>query len=107
MKIRSGFVSNSSSSSFLIWGVCLREDNELSEKIWDNVKAISSLGIDYHMPAYSGIFLGACPSSMKDEQTLAEWKKDVENHVNQVLDILEEHPDKIKFSWHEYAWRDG
>lgn len=69
MKVRQGFVSNSSSSSFCILGFTakdgeeigynkselLRDENAISE--WDDTR-----------------YIGAWPESMKDDETLLQFK---------------------------------
>jgi len=80
MKIRSGFVSNSSSSSFCILGVDLTGLDEPKE--WKNPKVAQHItGIaDY----YELELIGANPSKMLDDETLREFKQRVLDDINQL-----------------------
>ena len=82
MKIRNGFVSNSSSSSFCIMGVVLPED--FDDESWDELdnkcyqrreegKIVKSQwGIDEY---YECKLVGASPEDMKDDETLIQFKE--------------------------------
>lgn len=81
MKIRSGFVSNSSSSSFCILGVVTGEkvSDEVYQAIddasWGSNKVETCVrcvrGIDSY---YEQNLVGAEPDEMKDDETLAQFK---------------------------------
>jgi len=104
MKIRAGFVSNSSSSSFLIWGipvseddllVPLEEDQELSE--WLESQKIPYWGNDY------STWVGGDPSEMPDDVTMGAWKAQVKENLSKtfkpkVLDSIQ---------WIQEAWFEG
>lgn len=72
MKIRQGFVSNSSSSSFCILGVSVAED--VYEKVcgtFESTKLDSESAInDYDDSKYIGLY----PSRMKEDETLSQFK---------------------------------
>lgn len=72
MKIRLGFVSNSSSSSFCIWGVYLDRDKyrELEETIEDT-------DLEIHSTPWDSYAVGRCFSSIKDDETGAQFKQGV------------------------------
>jgi hypothetical protein len=73
MKIRQGFVSNSSSSSFCILGVSV--DNDTYDKVdsilfKDRILDVESAINDYDDSKY----IGLNPSKMKDDETLGQFK---------------------------------
>ena len=93
MKIRTGFVSNSSSSSFCILGINL-EEAEIIEKFKNNKDEDESesedcsaydllyealtkdIGLNYQkgLEGYCGYVIGMSPYKMEEEETLTQFK---------------------------------
>ena len=114
MKIREGLVSNSSTSSFLIFGTILSEDvvEELKKKfgddgdecmyeIADKMVTDQKLDLSIHRPPDSQYYLGRSWSKVKDNQTGSEFKEDVKKQLTSLLG------ENIELGTHEEAWRDG
>ena len=106
MKIRNGFVSNSSSSSFLIYGTCASKENV--------IKGLKAAGVEVHDESYvkiegldvqspfddGGLYIGSSWSDVGDDETGAQFKARVEALIQKFL------PD-AKCSTHSEAWYDG
>ena len=90
MKTRSGFVSNSSSSSFIVFGAYI-SDKE-SEKI--DTEKMEELGyeLNYSEDGYS---IGCDPGEMKDEETLLQFKIRIAEEVSQLG--IQVSPVKMRF----------
>ena len=114
MKLRNGFVSNSSTSSFLIYGVCfessddlydaLKLDEEPEGGVWDIIYELEDeLGLAVELPYEGdyGVYIGESWSSVKDDETGAEFKARIEKKLK------EKFGDDIKFGTYAEAWRDG
>ena len=119
-KIRTGFVSNSSSSSFMIYGVNMKgllTKKEVQEaKDSDEYAALESvivkkleeydtcLGIEHYSSGWEDerdYFVGLCPTRCKDDQTMGDFKTMIETDTKKVFG------DKAKCDWHERAWYNG
>jgi hypothetical protein len=120
MKIRKGFVSNSSSSSFIVLGTSFDNENEevarllgktveeveegdsydMEEELEDRAFKLglefSSGGDDY---AY---YVGVSPFDIKDNETGAEFKQRVEKAVKEFMK-----EETVKLVPIEEVWRNG
>jgi hypothetical protein len=103
MKIRNGFVSNSSSCSFCIYGTYI-EDKDLIKKIDDGIfdKELSKEKIQtYCMDFVDGIYIGRELTTMPDNQTMGEFKKQVSEALCSIFNIEDD------FCFFEESWYDG
>lgn len=84
MKYRQGFVSNSSTTSFAIFGIEINNDdyNKLEDQYDEPVHGkYLSICNDEHGRMYTGL---AC-EHMRDDQTLAMFKLEVLEKINKYL----------------------
>lgn len=85
MKVRAGFVSNSSSTSFCVVGIAVPSD-EYEEKL-DFSELESNLNIRYGIDNYYDcVIIGKSIESMNDNQTLHEFKKEVLKMIQKEYD---------------------
>jgi len=105
-KYRNGFVSNSSTSSFCIYG-CYLGDSDSNPNNWDALideisDKIKNTDLEIHHTEY-GAFVGREFTTIKDNETGGEFKKGV---TDKILEIL---PDKKKedVGTVEQAWYNG
>jgi len=116
MKKRNGFVSNSSSSSFLIYGIVIEPSEllnalDISKEEFEDKHSGSTYdlldtimedvdGFEWHDPWDDGCFIGASWSSVKDDETGAEFKTRVEKTLREKFGA------SLKYDTHEGAWHD-
>jgi len=119
MKIRTGFVSNSSTSSFLMYGLNMDEDVFL-EKVRKQIpnrpmtdpydyfdseegsKFLKDNNLEWEAPCdYYAVYIGKSWHSIKDDQTGAEFKAEIEEALKSVFG------DDLEIGTQEAAWGDG
>jgi hypothetical protein len=94
MKIRSGFVSNSSSTSFCIYGTILKDSDvkklrklvDDSEGMCDEEiisRVIEKHGLDFHQLDYT-YYIGKSWKEIKDSETGAQFKRSIENAIEEI-----------------------
>jgi hypothetical protein len=101
MKVRKGFVSNSSSCSFLLYGT-YTDDKDLIEKAEKFNSKLTSKGIEtYSMDFSDGLYIGKSPDKMRDDQTMSDFKKEVAQTIDEILGAPQ------NYSFLEEAWYNG
>lgn len=108
MKIRKGFVSNSSSSSFMMYGICVESLDRLprfagKEITWqdedDFEKQLISSGLELRQPGESR-YIGRSWCKVADNQTGAEFKKRVEELISEVTGIQNPQCSTLEMAWY-------
>ena len=111
MKIRHGFVSNSSTTSFCIFGAKIRppydEEREEAEDDYDAheefYEKCYEQGLDCHStPWDNGCFVGEEWSTIKDDETGAQFKERVAKKLHELFGV-----DLSICATYAEAWRDG
>lgn len=101
-KKRFGFVSNSSSSSFLIYGTYVNSDQvkEFEERTGKDIESLEEEFSMYSMEYSDGYYIGESWSSVGDNRTGKQFKESIEKS-------LSEHFPDAKFCTHQEAWYNG
>jgi hypothetical protein len=105
MKVRTGHISNSSTTSFCIYGIVLEGDEaeELDGKIWkmEPGSRLDSHGIDQWLP---GTVFGLELTKMKGDETRNEFNE----RVRQLLsEALEREVEPTELGLEQGGWYDG
>ena len=120
MKVRNGFVSNSSTSSFCIYGASINstkaeeiinrlkidrdkykgyDPNDVTETLEGYVSDKSNLDVENPPSEYDyGLYIGLSWDKMKDDETLAEFKSRIESEIKEVIN------EELKCSICSEAW---
>jgi hypothetical protein len=84
VKKRFGFVSNSSSSSFCIYGIKLDGSN-ISEETLDRLRNDDiPEGLDFHSILGEEFYLGRSWAKIRDDQTGLQFKQEVEKLITEL-----------------------
>jgi hypothetical protein len=99
MKTRVGFVSNSSTTSFMIYGA--RFDDEMLRKkfgldedddLWDAMDSMAEkAGLCVYFCPHDGdgAFVGCSLDECRDDQTMGDFKKEVKNKMSPIFGDVE------------------
>ena len=111
MKTRNGFVSNSSSSSFCIYGTYVESKHfedvgkPADMDVYEWAESLGTDGIEVHGGGYDGydygFYLGRSWDRIGDDETGAEFKKSVRDAIEKILGK------PFDCSTCEEAWYDG
>lgn len=93
MKTRNGFVSNSSTTSFMIYGAYLRKSdlhkilNVGEEDLWGVMyNKVEKAGLEYFCPPDGdGYYIGVSLNECRDDQTMGDFKKEAKAKIEVIL----------------------
>lgn len=96
MKIRQGFVSNSSSTSFCIYGIWV---DHPEEKL---INLVEEMKLSRHYNQYGdGFYIGREWSSIGDDETGKQFRENIQEKINNLP------VDNKKCETYEEGWFDG
>lgn len=114
MKLRLGFVSNSSSSSFCVYGADIEKfipdllGNKVFSNSYERNNYIESLfkgtGFEFHNSDgefFYGVIVGKSPYSMKDDETFGQFKNDIKTKISEIVGK------EVDCGVFEAGWYDG
>jgi hypothetical protein len=106
MKISNGFVSNSSSSSFMIYGVRLGyKDVDKINKTKDIENFLIEKGLPYEtIPDCDEYYIGYSRDTIKDDETGKQFKERIEKEIKEALKDFELN---LKFNTYSEGWYQG
>lgn len=123
MKIRLGFVGNSSSSSFMIYGVRLQTENLLNHEQEDLEGAlyefrdanpdredIKKLEIEYGPDSGYCQYVGRSWDLIGDDETGTQFRENTRQAIKDFMlymGFTQEEVDSVKFGTQEESWYDG
>ena len=95
MKVRHGFVSNSSSSSFAVFGIALTDAQITAIKAKrGDLYGVQDVGLDYYGGTNDGTeVIGLCPSVAPDDETFGQFKTRV---AALIASVTGDKPEDIK-----------
>jgi hypothetical protein len=114
MKIRTGFVSNSSTTSFCIYGVELEKSSIREYLKKQLVREYDEADIDFLISKYSKnleynygpesdyVYIGRSFTSIKDDETGAQFKQNIKDEIAKIFNT-----ENLKFGIHSEAFFDG
>lgn len=105
MKIRHGFVSNSSTTSFSIYGIYLSEEDLKKRKLTEHIYIMpTGSEIDIYIPPYSeDAYIGKSWSKIKDEETGKQFKENTKEIIRKYFSDVKDD----EFCTMESGWYDG
>lgn len=101
MKIRNGFVSNSSTTSFCIYGVEVDSSSGLDKEIDELERKVIEIGLELEFGPESEWYVGKSYLNMKPNETREQFEHNIERKLRK-LGLNSKHAEPIQM-----AWRDG